>query len=189
VAARPGKPVPAYHAPPTIANPRAATALPPAETPPAETAPAEAPAPSSAASVTAAISGTGGVSRAFFSLVKGGFRAISGAIGKVNHGEYQISTPVATIGIRGTDYISVICDALCAYDPVVSEITPANTSAEGGVITGVTEGSIVVTSPQGESVLTAGHYLLVLGNGLQIPLPGAPRFIAVDPIPNPAQCK
>lgn len=60
-----------------------------------------------------------GPSRAFFKLLKGGFRAVSGAIGKATREEYRVSTPVATIGIRGTDYEVDICDAACANDPVI----------------------------------------------------------------------
>ena len=40
----------------------------------------------------------------FFSLVKGSFRAVTGLIGRVNKQNYKITTPVATIGIRGTDH-------------------------------------------------------------------------------------
>lgn len=39
-----------------------------------------------------------------FNFIKGGARAISGAIGKVNRENYKFNTAVATIGIRGTDY-------------------------------------------------------------------------------------
>lgn len=39
-----------------------------------------------------------------FNFVRGGFRTISGAIGKVNRMNYRMNTPFATIGIRGTDY-------------------------------------------------------------------------------------
>ncbi|MCG8670360.1 MAG: FecR family protein, partial [Pseudomonadales bacterium] len=46
----------------------------------------------------------GGKERSFFKLVKGGFRAISGAIGKQNQEDYRVETPLATIGIRGTHY-------------------------------------------------------------------------------------
>src|SRR3990167_6970386 len=35
-------------------------------------------------------------------LLKGGFRAVSGSIGKINPSGYSVKTPVATIGIRGT---------------------------------------------------------------------------------------
>lgn len=43
-------------------------------------------------------------SNVVFNFVRGGFRTISGAIGKVNRMSYRMNTPVATIGIRGTDY-------------------------------------------------------------------------------------
>ncbi|HEX6592336.1 MAG TPA: FecR domain-containing protein [Moraxellaceae bacterium] len=42
----------------------------------------------------------------FFSLLQGGMRTITGAIGKVNKQSYKVRTPVATIGIRGTEYLA-----------------------------------------------------------------------------------
>lgn len=48
-----------------------------------------------------------GAERGFFSLLKGGFRSITGAIGRVNKDNYGIRTPAATIGIRGTDHETV----------------------------------------------------------------------------------
>jgi hypothetical protein len=45
-----------------------------------------------------------GTERSFFSLFKGGFRAITGQIGKKNKANYRITTPATTIGIRGTDH-------------------------------------------------------------------------------------
>lgn len=45
-----------------------------------------------------------GSERSIISLIKGGFRAITGLIGKLNKDNYQIKTPGATIGIRGTDH-------------------------------------------------------------------------------------
>ena len=42
----------------------------------------------------------------FFSLLRGGMRTITGAIGKVNKQNYRVRTPVATIGIRGTGYLA-----------------------------------------------------------------------------------
>jgi hypothetical protein len=38
------------------------------------------------------------------SLVRGGFRSITGLIGKTNPDAYQIRTTTATVGIRGTDH-------------------------------------------------------------------------------------
>lgn len=42
--------------------------------------------------------------KAIYSLLKGGMRTISGAIGKNNRDDYKLNTPVATIGIRGTAF-------------------------------------------------------------------------------------
>jgi hypothetical protein len=47
-----------------------------------------------------------GSEKGFFSLVKGGLRAITGAIGHTNKQAYRVNTPVATIGIRGTEYLA-----------------------------------------------------------------------------------
>ncbi len=37
-------------------------------------------------------------------LIEGGFRTITGLIAKNSPVDYQVNTPVATIGVRGTDY-------------------------------------------------------------------------------------
>ena len=58
-----------------------------------------------------------GTERSFFSLFKGGFRAITGQIGKKNKANYRITTPATTIGIRGTDHETFV-------------VTPGSTMAE-----------------------------------------------------------
>jgi hypothetical protein len=45
-----------------------------------------------------------GSERSFFSLLKGGLRTITGRVAKANRKAYQMTTTVATIGIRGTEY-------------------------------------------------------------------------------------
>lgn len=45
-----------------------------------------------------------GSERSLLDLVKGGFRTITGVIGRRNKDTYTINTPIATIGIRGTDH-------------------------------------------------------------------------------------
>ena len=45
-----------------------------------------------------------GNEKGFFSLLKGGLRTITGLVGRTNKANYQVSTSVATIGIRGTEY-------------------------------------------------------------------------------------
>lgn len=48
------------------------------------------------------------VGKYIMNLVKGGFRTITGLIAKSNPSDYQVNTPVATIGVRGTDYTVII---------------------------------------------------------------------------------
>jgi len=45
---------------------------------------------------------TDGSERGFFALARGAMRTVTGLIGRVNKNRYQVSTPTATIGIRGT---------------------------------------------------------------------------------------
>jgi len=46
----------------------------------------------------------GSVGKYAMDLVKGGFRTITGMIPKSNPDDYKVKTPVATIGVRGTEY-------------------------------------------------------------------------------------
>lgn len=53
-----------------------------------------------------------------FGLLKGGFRTITGLVGKRgNRDAYRANSPTATIGIRGTDYGSLLCQANCGKLP------------------------------------------------------------------------
>jgi len=51
---------------------------------------------------------------AVFNLVKGGLRALTGLISKLNPGGFQVHTPVATLGIRGTEFDARLCAQDCA---------------------------------------------------------------------------
>ncbi|MDH5545974.1 MAG: FecR family protein [Gammaproteobacteria bacterium] len=55
-----------------------------------------------------------GTDKSFFTLLKGGFRSVTGAIGEANKPAYRVETPIATIGIRGTDYSARLCDTNCS---------------------------------------------------------------------------
>jgi hypothetical protein len=62
-----------------------------------------------------------GTERSFFSLFKGGFRAITGQIGKRNKANFRITTPATTIGIRGTDHETFVVtpgSSMAATTPV-----------------------------------------------------------------------
>lgn len=84
----------------------------------------------------------GGQRRAFFDLIKGGMRTVSGAIGKFPRSQdYRVTTPTSTVGIRGTHY-------KLAHTPE-------------GTYGGVTEGRISVTNRSGESVFGSDQYFRV----------------------------
>jgi hypothetical protein len=53
-------------------------------------------------------------STAFFSLLKGGLRAVTGLIGDRKAQNWKLELPVATAGIRGTDFLAVIYQGLYA---------------------------------------------------------------------------
>lgn len=80
-----------------------------------------------------------GSERNFFSLLKGGIRAITGLIGQKNKSNYRISTPVATIGIRGTDHEIV----------VVTPDSPLAAVAPVGTYNKVNMGETIMTSEKG----------------------------------------
>ncbi len=166
----------------------APAAVEPIAAPAAASAPiAETPAPADPRRAPAPTTATDSGARAYFRLLKGGFRAVSGLIGKANAAEYRVTTPVATIGIRGTDYVVILCDAACARDPVLGDSIPAGRTAEGGIVVGVIQGGVFVSSTAGPATdVGANQYLATLPDGTQLTLPFEPRFLRVDPIPNPA---
>ena len=51
-------------------------------------------------------------SKGFFSLLKGGMRTVTGLLSKFNRSAYRVTTPMATIGIRGTEYSARIENGL-----------------------------------------------------------------------------
>ncbi len=52
-----------------------------------------------------------GRENALFSLIRGGLRAVTGAISKASAKAFRISSSVATIGIRGTEFDARLCAA------------------------------------------------------------------------------
>ena len=85
-----------------------------------------------------------GNERGFFSLLKGGLRTITGLIGRTNKENYKVTTSVATIGIRGTEYTLEYLD---------SETLALSTG----------EGAIEVCNGGGCSVLVGGESAVVKG--------------------------
>jgi hypothetical protein len=51
----------------------------------------------------------------FFSLLRGGLRTITGIVGRFRKKAYQLRTPVATVGIRGTEYLAEVGNSLTVH--------------------------------------------------------------------------
>ena len=151
---------------PAPAPPAAAPVKPPpAPVTAAATSPAKPVAPVPAPLVTTAQASSSGTSRAFFRLVKGGFRSVSGVIGKLNREDYRVSTPVATIGIRGTVYSARLCEGPCEdREQIQTQLKRAGKSVtpdETVLVTTVDSGSIELqtpteTTPQDACTATGG---------------------------------
>jgi len=108
-------------------------------------------------------------SKSIMQLVKGGFRAVSGKVGKSNRGGYQIKTVNGTIGIRGTDYSVMMCDGNCSGK---------SKSIESGLYVGVVKGGITLRNDKGILNIDQNQYAFVSSiNKLPKLLPKAPEFL------------
>jgi len=116
--------------------------------------------------------GQGGRERAFFVLLRGGLRSLTGLIGHHDRSHYRVRTRTAYIGIRGTHYSVLMCEQNC---------TNADGSlGEDGLYGGVIEGRIAV-GPYGGTALErefgAGEYFrLDSANAIPTPLFTPPSF-------------
>lgn len=95
--------------------------------------------------------------KSVMSLVKGGFRTITGAIGKQNAADYEVRTAVGVLGIRGTDYTAVFCSGDCDWVPGVA----AGAAIPDGLYLGVTAGVIVFRTSTTTIELKAGEYAFI----------------------------
>lgn len=108
-------------------------------------------------------------SQAFFRLLKGGFRTVSGAIGKISRDDYRVSTPVATIGIRGTVYSGRLCQRDCDDRKEIMDLlretgaTPKDD--ETILVTTVQEGEIEIETPTSRRTQKPGTTLFTSAEG------------------------
>jgi hypothetical protein len=107
-----------------------------------------------------------GSEKGFFSLLKGGLRTITGLVGRVNKGAYQVSTSVATIGIRGTEYTIQYGNSITG-------------SVGGGGITACNAGGCTnVDSGETFYVPSADVKAVITFKTVDLPPPPAPRTTA-----------
>lgn len=121
-----------------------------------------------------------GSGQASMRLLRGGFRAVTGAIARDNRDNVEVRTPVATLGIRGTDFEA----RMCAGDCFDVHPRPAD-----GLYTGVHSGAISVTNPAGEVVTAPGQFSFTAGPAtIPTTIPFRPRALGQDPMPDPTTC-
>ena len=99
----------------------------------------------------------------FMSLARGAIRSITGWIGKFNAPSYRITTPTATIGIRGTDHETTVIEDADGDEPGTYDI--------------VNEGVTVLKTQYGESEVTPEKFAFAPKHRAV-----APFFLAQKPV-------
>lgn len=110
---------------------------------------------------------TDGTESAFYSLLKGAMRTVTGLIGRVNRNRYQVATPTATVGIRGTGGLIQILN-------------------DGGTLVQGTSGIWFLQNPAGSIDIPAGVSGLAPANPTQPPKETA-EIPTAGPAPLPPQ--
>lgn len=91
-------------------------------------------------------------------LVKGGLRSITGSIGKNKPENYELKTEVATLGIRGTEFVVVM---------------------NGDTMhVGVSEGSVFISNDMGDLLVPSGQNAIVFPQTAPQTSETAPEFIS-----------
>jgi hypothetical protein len=86
-----------------------------------------------------------GAGQVVMSLLSGGLRIVTGAVGRTNRPGWSLRTPTATMGIRGTDFLVAVATGDYAQ---------------------VMDGSISLTTQKGTHVLNAGQTAFSAGANL-----------------------
>ncbi len=116
-----------------------------------------------------------------FSLLKGGFRAVTGIIGKRLRSAYKMRTVNATIGIRGTDYTARLCNQDC--NQAFGNLTSGQNIADG-LYVGVNDGGVNLTNQLGTLDLDQLQFGYVKdATTAPIALPAAPEFLYFNSSP------
>ena len=95
--------------------------------------------------------------RSVIYLLKGSLRKITGSIGKLANDLYEMKTPMATVGVRGTDYaLRVLQSHGCDGSVDVNS---------DGLFVRVNQGAIDLKNKSGQVAMNAGDAAHVAGDG------------------------
>ena len=86
------------------------------------------------------------------SLLKGGFRSVTGLLGRRNPANMRVATPSATIGIRGTTFGALYCNNDCAG------AGGGGTPPPNGLHVDVSDGMIILQNQGGSQNFSAGQF-------------------------------
>ncbi len=122
-----------------------------------------------------------------YQLTTGGMRVLTGKIGKTNKKAFAVTTPVGTIGIRGTGF-----DLTCVGSCVNAQQAPALsnelllTGQPTGMYTHVWQGQIALVNAAGEFVfnMPESHYTAT-PNSKALAIDGIPEMLFKNPFPRP----
>jgi hypothetical protein len=125
-----------------------------------------------------------------FSMFKGGMRFITGLIGKLNKQAFRLSTPNATIGIRGTEFMVAMAGQSMYSQVLKGKI--AMTNAAGMRVVGAGHTAVVASSATPASLVSAsaipaGTFSELLSIPVQpsaIPAPAPEPAAATAPVPD-----
>jgi len=120
------------------------------------------------------------------SILKGGFRTITGLIAQVNRSGYRISTPSATIGVRGTHF-----EVVHVLPQIASQQVPAGTynrvfegittvQNPGGTLLQVVRDQTAFAALQGGAPALVAPPALIFGRPTPVPRASAPQIKGED---------
>ena len=92
-------------------------------------------------------------------LIKGGMRAVTGAIGKNHPENFKIQVKQSTIGIRGTEFIVQVCEDDCSTRPDAKQ----DDEIKNGVYIGVLSGAVTVAQKEQEPIDLDASLDMVMG--------------------------
>lgn len=123
-----------------------------------------------------------GTEQSVLSLLRGGFRAITGLVGSLNKDKYKITTPSASIGIRGTDHeVFYIAPAAQGEVPI----------GPPGTYNKVNVGQTYIETLAGRLNLASNQvgYAALTDNTAPVRLPSTPDFLKSTPALQPVASK